>query len=157
MNRLGRSVLMDTPLLSLDETIERLEAVDARADLEQLARELYPPARHVGRRDRPRRGAASAGRSAPVSAELSSRVIRVAVSGAAGRMGQTVCDAVEGADDMELVGARRPGARRVARARCSTEAQPDVVVDFTDPGHRVRQRARCAWSAACTRWSARPG
>ncbi|MGZ4330267.1 MAG: hypothetical protein ACXVXL_19895, partial [Solirubrobacteraceae bacterium] len=29
--------------------------------------------------------------------------IRVAVAGAAGRMGQTVCDAVAGADDMELV------------------------------------------------------
>ena len=27
-------------------------------------------------------------------------MINVAVSGAAGRMGQTVCDAVEGADDM---------------------------------------------------------
>jgi len=42
MNRLGRSVLMDTPLLTLDETIERLEAV-TREDLERLARELYPP------------------------------------------------------------------------------------------------------------------
>jgi predicted Zn-dependent peptidase len=41
MNRLGRSVLMDTPLLSLDETIERLEAV-TREELEQLARDLYP-------------------------------------------------------------------------------------------------------------------
>jgi predicted Zn-dependent peptidase len=44
MHRLGRSVLMDTPLLSLDETIERLDAVDA-GQLEELARELYPPAR----------------------------------------------------------------------------------------------------------------
>ena len=42
MNRLGRSVLMDTPLLSLDETIERLEAVDA-AQLFELAHLLYPP------------------------------------------------------------------------------------------------------------------
>jgi predicted Zn-dependent peptidase len=44
MHRLGRSVLMDTPLLSLDETIERLDAVDAD-QLEELARELYPPSR----------------------------------------------------------------------------------------------------------------
>jgi predicted Zn-dependent peptidase len=44
MHRLGRSVLMDTPLLSLDETIERLDAVDA-AQLENLAAELFPPAR----------------------------------------------------------------------------------------------------------------
>ena len=29
---------------------------------------------------------------------------KVAVIGAAGRMGATVCEAVEGADDMELVG-----------------------------------------------------
>ena len=42
MYRLGRSVLMETPLLSLDETIERLEAVDA-AQIMALAQELYPP------------------------------------------------------------------------------------------------------------------
>jgi predicted Zn-dependent peptidase len=42
MNRLGRSVLMDTPLLTLDETIERLDAVDAE-QLSELARVLYPP------------------------------------------------------------------------------------------------------------------
>jgi predicted Zn-dependent peptidase len=42
MNRLGRSVLMDTPLLTLEETIERLDAVDAEQLLE-LARVLYPP------------------------------------------------------------------------------------------------------------------
>jgi predicted Zn-dependent peptidase len=41
MNRLGRSVLMDTPLLTLDETIERLDAVDA-AQLSELTHELYP-------------------------------------------------------------------------------------------------------------------
>jgi predicted Zn-dependent peptidase len=41
MNRLGRSLLMDTPLLTLDETIERLDAVDA-GQLSALARELYP-------------------------------------------------------------------------------------------------------------------
>jgi predicted Zn-dependent peptidase len=69
MNRLGRSVLMDTPLLSLDETIERLEAV-TRDDLEQLARELYPPTgmsvAAIGRDEQLFRGAL-----APVSAELS--------------------------------------------------------------------------------------
>jgi predicted Zn-dependent peptidase len=42
MNRLGRSVLMDTPLLTLDETIERLDAVDAE-QLAELAQVLYPP------------------------------------------------------------------------------------------------------------------
>ena len=54
---------------------------------------------------------ASARRSAPVGVAASGRVIRVAVSGAAGRMGQTVCEAVEGADDMELAGRADPRAR----------------------------------------------
>jgi predicted Zn-dependent peptidase len=70
MNRLGRSVLMDTPLLTLDETIERLEAV-TREDLERLAGELYPPTgmsvAAIGRDENLFRGAL-----APVSAELSS-------------------------------------------------------------------------------------
>ena len=54
MTRLGRSVLMDTPLLTLDETIERLEAV-TREHLEQLAQRAVPVRRHVGGRDRARR------------------------------------------------------------------------------------------------------
>jgi len=56
--------------------------------------------------------------------------IRVAVSGAAGRMGQTVCEAVEGADDMELAGKADPalGADLTAVLDGS-----DVVVDFTTP------------------------
>jgi len=43
MNRLGSSVLMGTPLLSLDETFERVDAVTAQ-DLEALAAEIYDPA-----------------------------------------------------------------------------------------------------------------
>ena len=35
-------------------------------------------------------------------------MIRVAVAGAAGRMGQTVCAAVEGADDLTLTGRADP-------------------------------------------------
>ena len=35
-------------------------------------------------------------------------MIRVAVAGAAGRMGETVCEAVEGAEDMQLVGRADP-------------------------------------------------
>jgi 4-hydroxy-tetrahydrodipicolinate reductase len=59
-------------------------------------------------------------------------MIRVAVAGAAGRMGQTVCEAVEGADDMELIGRADPSLG------CSvSEALAeglDVLVDFTVPG-----------------------
>ena len=56
--------------------------------------------------------------------------IRVAVAGAAGRMGQTVCAAVEGADDMELTGRADP-ALDVAVADVLDEAE--VLVDFTRP------------------------
>ena len=58
--------------------------------------------------------------------------IRVAVSGAAGRMGQTVCAAVEGADDMELV-ARADPELGTSLEQALTDARPDVVVDFTVP------------------------
>jgi 4-hydroxy-tetrahydrodipicolinate reductase len=57
-------------------------------------------------------------------------VIRVVVSGAAGRMGETVCGAVEGAEDMELA-ARADPALGVELASVLDEA--DVVVDFTTP------------------------
>jgi 4-hydroxy-tetrahydrodipicolinate reductase len=57
--------------------------------------------------------------------------IRVAVAGAAGRMGETVCRAVEGADDMELV-ARADPALDTTLAQALAE-RPDVLVDFTVP------------------------
>jgi 4-hydroxy-tetrahydrodipicolinate reductase len=57
--------------------------------------------------------------------------IRVAVAGAAGRMGQAVCDAVAGADDMELV-ARVDPALDTTLAQALSE-RPDVLVDFTVP------------------------
>jgi 4-hydroxy-tetrahydrodipicolinate reductase len=58
-------------------------------------------------------------------------MLRVAVAGAAGKMGGTVCAAVEGADDMELVARADP-----ALGTSLTEAlaaEPDVLVDFTLP------------------------
>ena len=58
-------------------------------------------------------------------------MIRVVVSGAAGRMGQAVCEAVEGAEDMELVGRQGRPALGVELADVLGEA--DVVVDFTVP------------------------
>jgi len=70
-------------------------------------------------------------------------VIRVAVAGAAGRMGQTVCAAVEGADDMELTGRADP-ALGVAVADVLGDA--DVLVDFTTPGTAV-ENARAALAA----------
>jgi 4-hydroxy-tetrahydrodipicolinate reductase len=57
-------------------------------------------------------------------------MIKVAVSGAAGRIGATVCEAVEGAEDLELAGRADP-----ALGAGLTEALDgaDVVVDFTTP------------------------
>ncbi|MFL5883559.1 MAG: 4-hydroxy-tetrahydrodipicolinate reductase, partial [Thermoleophilaceae bacterium] len=57
-------------------------------------------------------------------------MINVAVSGAAGRMGATVCDAVEGADDMALVGRADP---QFDSGLQDVLGDADVVVDFTTP------------------------
>ena len=57
-------------------------------------------------------------------------MIRVAVAGAAGRMGRTVCDAVEGADGLEVTGRADP-ALGVSLADVLDGC--DVVVDFTVP------------------------
>jgi 4-hydroxy-tetrahydrodipicolinate reductase len=57
-------------------------------------------------------------------------LLRVAVAGAAGRMGQTVCEAVEAADGLQLT-ARADPQLGVELADVLGEA--DVVVDFTVP------------------------
>jgi 4-hydroxy-tetrahydrodipicolinate reductase len=57
--------------------------------------------------------------------------IRVAVAGAAGRMGAMVCEAVTGAPDMDLV-ARADPSLDTSLAEALT-ARPDVLVDFTVP------------------------
>lgn len=65
---------------------------------------------------------------------------RVAVSGAAGRMGETVCAAVEGAEDMELV-ARADPALGAALADVLSEAE--VVVDFSTPDSALDNARAC--------------
>jgi 4-hydroxy-tetrahydrodipicolinate reductase len=57
-------------------------------------------------------------------------LIRVVVSGAAGRMGATVCQAVEAADDMELAGRADPS---LGLALEKVVGAADVVVDFSTP------------------------
>jgi 4-hydroxy-tetrahydrodipicolinate reductase len=57
-------------------------------------------------------------------------VIRVAVAGAAGRMGATVCDAVTGAEDMELTGRADP---ELGVSVEDVLGDADVLVDFTRP------------------------
>jgi 4-hydroxy-tetrahydrodipicolinate reductase len=55
-------------------------------------------------------------------------MIKVGVLGSRGRMGSTVCQAVSGAGDMEVVAGVDVGDPRDALTGC------DVVVDFTHPG-----------------------
>jgi 4-hydroxy-tetrahydrodipicolinate reductase len=67
-------------------------------------------------------------------------VIRVTVSGAAGRMGETVCQAVDEADDLELAGRADPALRtRVADVLDGA----DVVVDFTTPDAAAENVREC--------------
>jgi 4-hydroxy-tetrahydrodipicolinate reductase len=67
-------------------------------------------------------------------------MINVAVSGAAGRMGQTVCDAVEGADDMALVGRADP---LLDTALIDVLGDADVVVDFSTPDSALANARHC--------------
>jgi 4-hydroxy-tetrahydrodipicolinate reductase len=70
-------------------------------------------------------------------------MIRVAVAGAAGRMGQTVCRAVEGAPDMELSGRADPA---LGTSVADVLGSADVLVDFTLPGTAL-ENARAAVAA----------
>ncbi|MDQ6607380.1 MAG: 4-hydroxy-tetrahydrodipicolinate reductase [Actinomycetota bacterium] len=65
-----------------------------------------------------------------------SAAIRVAVAGAAGRMGETVCRSVQAAPDMELV-ARADPSLGVSLADAIAE-RPEVLVDFTVPSTAVQ-------------------
>jgi 4-hydroxy-tetrahydrodipicolinate reductase len=71
-------------------------------------------------------------------------VINVAVAGAAGRMGQTVCKAVQEASDTELVAQADP--RLGVSVADALEAGPEVLVDFTVPD-TVLDNVRAAVSA----------
>ncbi len=82
-------------------------------------------------------------------------MIKVLVSGALGRMGTEICKAVDGAQDMELVGGIDPLAKPgtgvgAENAPVFTElssaieaVKPDVVIDFTRPDV-AEENVRCA-------------
>ena len=67
-------------------------------------------------------------------------MINVAVSGAAGRMGQTVCQAVEGAEDMALVGRADP---LLQTGLVDVLGDADVVVDFSTPDSALANARTC--------------
>jgi 4-hydroxy-tetrahydrodipicolinate reductase len=67
-------------------------------------------------------------------------VIRVGVSGAAGRMGRTVCEAVEGGDGLELAAKVDPALGVDLE---SVLGDVDVVVDFTTPESALGNAELC--------------
>ena len=70
-------------------------------------------------------------------------MIRVAVAGAAGRMGQMVCDTVSAADDLSLTGRADPV---LGTSVADVLADADVLVDFTQPDTAL-DNARAALDA----------
>jgi 4-hydroxy-tetrahydrodipicolinate reductase len=70
--------------------------------------------------------------------------LRVAVAGAEGRMGKTVCGAVQDAEDMTLVGRADPALD--ASLDEALAQRPQVLVDFTVPRSAV-DNARAAVAA----------
>jgi 4-hydroxy-tetrahydrodipicolinate reductase len=67
-------------------------------------------------------------------------MIGVAVSGAAGRMGQAVCETVEAAENTELVGKADPS---LGVALEDVLADAEVVVDFTTPDTALENARAC--------------
>jgi 4-hydroxy-tetrahydrodipicolinate reductase len=70
-------------------------------------------------------------------------MIRVAVAGAAGRMGQMVCAAIDGADGMEVAGRADPV---LGTSVDEVLGDADVLVDFTRPDTAL-DNARAALAA----------
>ncbi len=73
-------------------------------------------------------------------------MIKVAVAGAAGRMGTTVCEAVLGAEDMELVARADPllgTSLTDVLADAASGLAPQVVVDFTRPDTALENALAC--------------
>ena len=137
MNRLGSEVLAGAPLLSLDDVVAQIDAVSL-ADISALVRGAVGPRAPIGGRDRTRPGPLRAG-PGPAGARAE-HMIRVAVAGAHGRMGQAVCRAVQGADDMELSGRADPA---LGTSVADVLGDADVLVDFTVPGTALENaRAR---------------
>ncbi len=68
-------------------------------------------------------------------------MIRVAVAGAAGRMGQATCEAVAAVEDMELVAQADPALG--VSLQQALEQRPQVVVDFTRPDTALPNALAC--------------
>ena len=147
MTRISRATLFGLPIDSLDEMLAKVDAVDGRG-ADRAGRRALRRRAPLGRLRRACRGPLSKGAGSR-QRDPPRGMIRVAVCGAAGRMGQAVCEAVEGADDLALAGKADP-ALGVELGEVLGEA--DVVVDFTHP-----QRRPCQPAGLLTRWRPRRG
>jgi 4-hydroxy-tetrahydrodipicolinate reductase len=67
-------------------------------------------------------------------------MVRVAVAGAAGKVGQAICAAVAGAEDLELTGRADPA---LGTELSAVLADADVVVDFTRPDQALDNARAC--------------
>jgi len=75
------------------------------------------------------------------AADDPSTTIDVAVAGAAGRMGQAVCEAVSEAQDMRLIARADPALQSTLQDALAKG--PDVVVDFTRPDTALDNAISC--------------
>ena len=124
MNRLGSELLAGMPLDSIDEVVARIDAVTLD-DLSALVEELWAPdgCRRPGSVPTRTRFDDALVAVAPAVAEAG-RVIKVAVAGAAGKMG---ADGLWGGpgppSDMELVARADPALGHLAGARRSNSGR----------------------------------
>ena len=151
MSRLGTSLLHGMPILGVDEMLARIDAVELD-DLRELAGELFAPEHMSAVGIGPERErmlealeplgleARAAANGADAGKARRRRMIRVVVSGAEGRMGRTVCEAVTGAEDMELAGRADPLLGTTVEELLGGA---DVVVDFTTPDVALQNALAC--------------
>ena len=121
MTRLGKSTITDTPLLTPEQIVRRLEAVTA-GEVAELADALLAPERLSVAGIGPDESSLRRCRRARQSrARRESRLMRVALYGASGKVGALLAPALDDG-----------GARARRRAR-GGPAGCDVAIDFTPP------------------------
>ena len=132
MSRLGKSLITDTELLSIERIMAEIDAVEPEA-LAELAEVLLAPEKLSAAGIGPERGALPRSRRAREPGPRQ-RGVKVALFGRGGKVG---------------AGARAGARGRRARAR-SSSAEAEAMVDFTAPDAVVRERrARLEQGVPC--------
>ena len=128
MSRIAKAELLHDELLPIDEVVARIEAVTV--DEVPCAREelfARPATLAIVGPDGP--VAAEAPSLGWLSVPATSQAVKVAVLGSRGKVGRVICDAIEDADDLELVAEVDAGDDIEALVTAGAQ----VVVDFTHP------------------------